>query len=119
MKQSVPGRKRSVNMGLSLYQQKPPQNSMQIYTVITPSPGASHVQGTQQSQMVTVFTPQMTMCVGPSIAFLPIGIMGPPYGNFHPDRWKRVLFNLLYSGHHYDLRYLSYWNCYPHHRFGM
>ncbi|OCK75862.1 hypothetical protein K432DRAFT_396917 [Lepidopterella palustris CBS 459.81] len=67
MKQSVPGRKRSVNMGLSLYQQKPPQNSMQIYTVITPSPGASHVQGTQQSQMVTVFTPQMTIEFGCSL----------------------------------------------------
>ncbi|OCL10298.1 hypothetical protein AOQ84DRAFT_387607 [Glonium stellatum] len=53
-----------------------------VYTIITPSPGAAPVKVTEQSQVVTTFVPQMTMCVGPPVALVPVTTMGPPYLNY-------------------------------------
>ncbi|CAO2657180.1 Nn.00g033060.m01.CDS01 [Neocucurbitaria sp. VM-36] len=50
-----------------------------IYSIIFPSPDASPIEITAQSQVVTSYIPEMTWCVGPPIALLPI--TGPPYLN--------------------------------------
>ncbi|KAI9700909.1 MAG: hypothetical protein M1820_006670 [Bogoriella megaspora] len=39
---------------------------------ITPSPSASPVQVTQQSQLITSYAPQFTLCALPPIAFVPV-----------------------------------------------
>lgn len=43
-----------------------------ILTIITPSPGASPVTVTKQSQIVTSFIPQFTLCDLPPVGFLPV-----------------------------------------------
>ena len=43
-----------------------------VLTVITPSPGASPVQVTEQSQLVTTYVPQFTLCQLPPIDFYPM-----------------------------------------------
>ncbi|KAF1842315.1 uncharacterized protein K460DRAFT_370290 [Cucurbitaria berberidis CBS 394.84] len=50
-----------------------------ILTIIFPSPDASPVEVTTQSQVVQSYIPEMTWCVGPPIALLPI--TQPPYAN--------------------------------------
>nr|OQO32642.1 hypothetical protein B0A51_00020 [Rachicladosporium sp. CCFEE 5018] len=47
-----------------------------ILTLITPSPGASPVQVTKQSQLVTTYPPQMTLCELPPLAFFHVTV--PP-----------------------------------------
>jgi hypothetical protein len=58
-----------------------PSTTSSILTVITPSPGAIPVEVTQQSQVVTSFIPEMTMCVGPPVGLFPVTTLGPPYFN--------------------------------------
>lgn len=57
-------------------QDAPPQVSASatsgVLTVITPSPGASPVQVTKQSQLVTTYVPQYTLCKLPPIDFYPM-----------------------------------------------
>lgn len=53
---------------------------------ITPSPSASPVQITQQSQVITTYAPQFTLCELPPIALVPIpasntGSIGPQFLN--------------------------------------
>lgn len=43
-----------------------------VLTVITPSPGASPVQVTSQSQIVTTYIPQFTLCDLPPVGFFPV-----------------------------------------------
>lgn len=43
-----------------------------VLTVITPSPGASPVQVTKQSQLVTTYVPQFTLCELPPVGFYPL-----------------------------------------------
>ncbi|KAH7402838.1 hypothetical protein BKA66DRAFT_436229 [Pyrenochaeta sp. MPI-SDFR-AT-0127] len=50
-----------------------------VHQIIFPSPDASPVEITTQSQVVTSYIPEMTWCIGPPIALLPI--TGPPYVN--------------------------------------
>ncbi|KAK5111925.1 hypothetical protein LTR62_004657 [Meristemomyces frigidus] len=45
--------------------------SLPVITYITPSPGASPIAITQQSQIVTTYGPQFTLCELPPIAFYP------------------------------------------------
>jgi hypothetical protein len=46
--------------------------SRTILSIVFPSPDASPVEVTTQSQVVTSFLPEMTWCVGPPIAIIPI-----------------------------------------------
>ena len=43
-----------------------------VLTVITPSPGASPVEVTSQSQIVTTYIPQFTLCDLPPVGFFPL-----------------------------------------------
>lgn len=43
-----------------------------VLTMITPSPGAAPVAVTSQSQVVTSFVPEFTLCALPPIAFFPV-----------------------------------------------
>ncbi|KAF2643511.1 hypothetical protein P280DRAFT_547649 [Massarina eburnea CBS 473.64] len=51
-----------------------------IHSLVFPSPDASPVEVTAQSQVVTSFYPEMTWCVGPPIGLVPISA-SPPYAN--------------------------------------
>jgi len=53
-----------------------------VYSVVYPSPNASPVEITAQSQVVTSYIPEMTWCVGPPMELVPI--TGPPYLNGTP-----------------------------------
>lgn len=44
----------------------------EVLTVITPSPGASTVEVTSQSQIVTTYIPQFTLCDLPPVGFFPV-----------------------------------------------
>ncbi|KAK3072720.1 hypothetical protein LTR53_006302 [Teratosphaeriaceae sp. CCFEE 6253] len=46
-------------------------SSVRVLTMITPSPGASPIAVTEQSQLVTSYVPQFTLCELPPLAFLP------------------------------------------------
>jgi hypothetical protein len=50
-----------------------------IVYIIFPSPNASPVEVTAQSQVVTSFIPEATWCVAPPMAI--IAMTGPPYAN--------------------------------------
>ncbi|KAF1958985.1 hypothetical protein CC80DRAFT_546303 [Byssothecium circinans] len=50
-----------------------------IHSLVYPSPNASAVEITAQSQVVTSFFPEMTWCVGSPMGLAPIS--GPPYMN--------------------------------------
>ncbi|KAJ4286321.1 hypothetical protein N0V90_013355 [Kalmusia sp. IMI 367209] len=50
-----------------------------IYSLIYPSPDASAVEITAQSQVVTSYLPEMTWCVAPPIGFIPVSTA--PYLN--------------------------------------
>ncbi|KAI1667938.1 hypothetical protein L13192_08647 [Pyrenophora tritici-repentis] len=50
-----------------------------VYSTLYPSPSASPVEITAQSQVVTSYIPEMTWCVGPPIE--PIPMTRPPYLN--------------------------------------
>ncbi|PVI02355.1 hypothetical protein DM02DRAFT_589739 [Periconia macrospinosa] len=54
-------------------------SSPTVYSTLYPSPNASAVEITTQSQTVTSFIPEMTWCVGPPIGFIPI--LNAPYAN--------------------------------------
>jgi hypothetical protein len=43
-----------------------------VLTVITPSPGASPVEVTSQSQIVTTYIPKFTLCDLPLVGFFPL-----------------------------------------------
>ncbi|KAF2235365.1 hypothetical protein EV356DRAFT_124781 [Viridothelium virens] len=45
-----------------------------VLATFTPSPSASPIQITQQSQVVTTFVPQFTLCELPPIAFFPVSV---------------------------------------------
>jgi hypothetical protein len=56
--------------------------SPSILSIITPSPEATPVEVTSQSQVVTSWIPEMTWCVGPPIGLIATATLtGPPYGN--------------------------------------
>ncbi|KAF2844994.1 hypothetical protein T440DRAFT_502758 [Plenodomus tracheiphilus IPT5] len=57
-----------------------PTTTRSIYSIIVPSPGASPIEITAQSQIVTSYIPEMTWCVAPAMALWPI-TNGPPYLN--------------------------------------
>ncbi|KAF1966906.1 hypothetical protein BU23DRAFT_661020 [Bimuria novae-zelandiae CBS 107.79] len=48
-----------------------------IYGLLYPSPNATAVEITMQSQVITSYLPEMTWCVGPPIAFQPISTNAP------------------------------------------
>ena len=54
-------------------------STIPTYSILYPSPNASPVEITAQSQVVTSYIPEMTWCVGPPIALIPM--TGPPYLN--------------------------------------
>ncbi|RMZ69351.1 SCL locus [Pyrenophora seminiperda CCB06] len=56
-----------------------PTSTRSVYSIVYPSPDASPVEITAQSQVVTSYIPEMTWCVGPPIELIPI--TGPPYSN--------------------------------------
>jgi hypothetical protein len=64
-------------------------------TYITPSPGASPVAVTKQSQIVGSFVPEFTLCELPPLEFIPIsqhipvptGISAGPYHNYSISTW--------------------------------
>jgi hypothetical protein len=56
-----------------------PTSTRSIYSIIFPSPNASPVEVTAQSQVVTSFIPEATWCVAPPMAI--IAMTGPPYAN--------------------------------------
>lgn len=56
-----------------------PTSTRSIHSIIFPSPDASPVEVTAQSQVVTSFFPEMTWCVGHPVALIPIS--GSPYLN--------------------------------------
>jgi len=57
-----------------------PTPTRSVYSTVFPSPGASPIEITAQSQVVTSFIPEMTWCVAPPLAVWPI-TNGPPYRN--------------------------------------
>ena len=66
-----------------------PTGSAGVLTYITPSPGASRIAVTKESQIVTSFVPQFTLCELPPIEFFPISSQpisvkptGAPYHNY-------------------------------------
>lgn len=52
----------------------------QVYSTVFPSPGASPIEITAQSQVVTSYIPEMTWCVAAPPGLWPI-TTGPPYRN--------------------------------------
>jgi hypothetical protein len=56
-----------------------PTSTRSIYSIIFPSPDASPIEITAQSTFVTSFFPEMTWCLAPPIAILPV--TGSPYAN--------------------------------------
>ena len=65
-----------------------------VLTYITPSPGASPVAITKQSQTVGSFVPEFTLCELPPLEFFPIsrqpvptGISAAPYRNYSISTW--------------------------------
>ncbi|CBX99398.1 hypothetical protein IAQ61_000498 [Plenodomus lingam] len=57
-----------------------PTTTRSIHSIVIPSPGASPIEITAQSQVVTSYIPEMTWCVAPAMAVWPI-TNGPPYLN--------------------------------------
>lgn len=55
-----------------------------IYSLFYPSPDATAVEITAQSQVVTSYLPEMTWCVGPPIALQPISTKAP-YLNYSTE----------------------------------
>ncbi|KAK5164238.1 uncharacterized protein LTR77_009932 [Saxophila tyrrhenica] len=75
-------------------------SSAGVLTYITPSPGASPVAVTRQSQIVGSFVPEFTLCELPPLEFFPIsrmppasrtplpsGISAAPYQNYSISTW--------------------------------
>lgn len=56
-----------------------PTTTRIIHSIIFPSPDASPVEITAQSQVITSYVPEMTWCVGPAIAISPVA--APPFPN--------------------------------------
>jgi len=56
-----------------------PTPTRSIYSLVFPSPDASAVEVTAQSQVITTFLPEMTWCVGPPVGLVPASV--PPYLN--------------------------------------
>lgn len=54
-----------------------PAPTHSIYSLFYPSPDATAIAITAQSQVVTSFLPEMTWCVGPPIALQPVSIDAP------------------------------------------
>ena len=53
-----------------------------ILGVVFPSPKATPIKITTQSQVITSFIPELTWCVGPPIGLIPVtSSLGPPYLN--------------------------------------
>ena len=62
------------------YQNMPHTTSTRsIHSIIFPSPDASPIEITAQSQVVISLFPEMTWCVAPPVAIL--SVTGPPYAN--------------------------------------
>lgn len=57
--------------------------SSTVYSTVYPSPSASPIEITAQSQTVTSFIPEMTWCVGPPIGLIPV--TNAPYANHSTD----------------------------------
>lgn len=57
-----------------------PTTPRSIHSIVIPSPGASPVEITAQSQVITSYIPEMTWCVAPAMALWPI-TNGPLYLN--------------------------------------
>jgi hypothetical protein len=66
-----------------------PTPSSTIYGTIFPSPNASPIEITAQSQIVTSYVPEMTWCVGPPIAL--IALTGAPYLNATTTNYTTVI----------------------------
>lgn len=56
-----------------------PTTTRTFHSIIFPSPDAFPVEVTAQSQVITSYVPEMTWCIGPPVALLPL--TGPPYLN--------------------------------------
>lgn len=56
-----------------------PTTTRSIYSILYPSPNASPIEITAQSQVVTSYVPEMTWCVAPALAIY--ALTGPPYLN--------------------------------------
>ncbi|KAJ4358549.1 uncharacterized protein N0V89_003133 [Didymosphaeria variabile] len=54
-----------------------PVPTRSIYSLLYPSPDASAIEITSQSQVVTSYLPEMTWCVGPPVAFAPVTTKAP------------------------------------------
>lgn len=56
-----------------------PTTTRTIHSIVFPSPNASPIEITTQSQVITSYMPEMTWCVAPAIFLYPV--TGPPYSN--------------------------------------
>jgi hypothetical protein len=63
---------------------KPPT----IYSIVFPSPDASPIEVTMQSQVLTSFIPEMTWCVAPPVAFSPLPA---PYLNATTTNYTAII----------------------------
>jgi hypothetical protein len=65
-----------------------PSSTRKIYTIVLPSPDASPIEVTSQSQVLTSYVPEMTWCVAPPIAFVPISAS---YANASTTEYSTII----------------------------
>jgi len=65
-----------------------PSSSRTIYSIVFPSPDASPIEVTSQSQVLTSYVPEMTWCVGPPMALLPVSA---PYQNASTTNYTTMI----------------------------
>lgn len=58
-----------------------------ILSIVWPSPDASPVEITSQSQVVTSYIPAFTWCVGPPIEWMANATLGPPFLNYSTTQY--------------------------------
>ncbi|KAF2818731.1 hypothetical protein CC86DRAFT_472605 [Ophiobolus disseminans] len=70
-------------------QQCPTQSSTRtIYSIVFTSPDASPIEVTTQSQVLTSYVPEMTWCVAPPMALLPVSA---PYPNATTTQYTTII----------------------------
>ncbi|KAF2735551.1 hypothetical protein EJ04DRAFT_491405 [Polyplosphaeria fusca] len=71
----------------------PTSTQPEILSVVFPSPDASPIEVTVQSQVLTSYIPALTWCVGPPMGLDAISTMGPPYLNL-----SKILYETTIAG---------------------
>jgi hypothetical protein len=65
-----------------------PTKTSTIYSIVFPSPDASPIEVTSQSQVLTSYVPEMTWCVGPPVA---ISALSAPYLNATTTNYTTII----------------------------